>query len=478
MTGSIRSRVLLVVTGVLAFSLAALALWSYRDAGHEIEEVFDAQLAQSARLIARTALAAGEAGTPALDDGARISPEYEGKLGWVVFDREGRALLASASAPVADVGDIRFVRERVVGESARLAPDRQAALRGIPAGYHEVLIGGRRWNAYLIDHRGGERWILVGDREDVRSELAGQIALRSMLPEIVGIPVIAALIWLAVGWGLAPLGQMARLLRSRDPGNLAPLVLERLPAELEPAVASLNRLLGQVTGLLEREKRFLSYAAHELRTPLAVLRLQADNALNAPDPADREASLRQLDRSVSRATRLVEQLLAMARLEPGTVSLELAEVDLLAFARREVAELGPMALDRGQDLSLEAEEGADHRVPADEACLESLLQNLLANAIRHAPPGGALRVRLVARPEAVEVHVEDSGPGIAPGMRERVFERFFREGPAQGAGLGLAIAARVAELHGGRIALGTSPLGGLDAVATLPRPAVPPASLT
>lgn len=481
MTNSIRSRILLLVMSVLALSLAVLAVWSYRDGEHEVEEVFDAQLAQSARLLAGIAsLDVGAEGhrpvqsalnraapADAGEQAQRFAHEYEGKLGFVVLDAKGVALLHSASIPIGDFREVRIERSRTAGERGPVPAT--TALLGVPAGYHEAQIVGERWNVFLLDDPASGHWILVGDRADVREELAGQIAIRSMLPELVGLPVLALLVWLAVGWGLKPLQGMAQVLKSRDPDNLSPLLLERLPDELEPAIASLNRLLMQVTELLDREKRFLSYAAHELRTPLAVLRLQADNAVRAPDPADRELALKLLDRSVVRATRLVEQLLALARLEPGAIRLNLVRLDLAEVVRNEIAEIGSMAFDRGQELTLEADEGRDFHLRADEASLQILLQNLISNAVRHTPERGQVRVLLDALPDAVELHVQDSGPGVPPEMRSRVFECFFREGPGQGAGLGLSIASRIVELHGGQVALRDSPLGGLDVVVTLPR---------
>ena len=484
MTNSIRGRILVLVMSVLALSLAVLAVWSYRDGEHEIEEVLDAQLAQAARLIAgiasRDARVEGrrplqsslnQAASPqdVPEEARRFAHEYEGKLGFVVFDAKGDALFHSASLPLAAFREVRIVRSRAAGERAVQPPVTPAALLGVPAGYHEATVLGQRWNVFLLDNPGGEQWILVGDRADVRNELAGQIAFRSMLPELVGLPVLALLVWLAVGWGLRPLQGMAQVLKSRDPDNLSPLLLERLPDELEPAVASLNRLLVQVSELLDREKRFLSYAAHELRTPLAVLRLQADNAVRAADPVDREQALKQLDRSVTRATRLVEQLLALARLEPGAIQLQAVWLDLAAVVRNEIAEIGTMAFDRGQELTLEVDEGKDFHLRADESCLLILLQNLISNAVRHTPARGQVRVWLDAVPEGLEMHVQDSGPGVPPEMRARVFERFFREGPGQGAGLGLSIVSRIVELHGGRVDLRDSPLGGLDVVVTLPR---------
>lgn len=179
--------------------------------------------------------------------------------------------------------------------------------------------------------------------------------------------------------------------------------------------------------------------------------------------------MRQLDRSVSRATRLVEQLLALARLEPGASDLKPVTADLLPVVRNEIAELSPLALDRGLEIMLLAEESADHRASVDEQAMQILLQNLISNAVRHSPPAGRVQVRLVAGGDCVEIHVEDSGPGVPAEQRERVFERFYSEGPSRGAGLGLAIVARIVELHRGRVELRESALGGLDAVVTLRR---------
>ena len=295
-------------------------------------------------------------------------------------------------------------------------------------------------------------------------------------------------------------------------------------------VASLNRLLLQVTALLERERRFLAYAAHELRTPLAVLRIHAQNALQAPDPADRDDALRQLEAGIDRATRVVAQLLTLARLEPDAGARHMAPVDLLALARQELAELTPLALEHDQELALEVEgEGeaaeagdpgdqpepaaigetddkadagemgdlrkvgavakerhdggaggrnargtggarpADFGLVADAPALGILLQNLVSNAVQHTPPGGRIRVVLEGDAEAVVLRVQDSGPGVAPELRGKVFERFFRAGGGSGAGLGLSIVARIVELHHGTITLGDSPLGGLEVWVRLPR---------
>lgn len=483
---SIRARVLGVVLALLLVLLTAMSWRSYLDAQHEIEEVFDAQLAHAARLVAalvgpnageqdnqrlQSALDGASGALDAAQQPLRFAHEYEGKIGIVVFDAAGAVALHSAGSPLAHVEVLRRLLPLPPPSSAERQPigDAAAHERGRGPGYHDVVVGDWAWRVFVLHDYQDGLWVLVGDRADVRGELAGKIALRSLLPDLLGIPTLAVLVWLAVGWGLRPLGRMAQLLRQRDPGRLDPLVLEPLPDELEPAVSSLNRLLQQITDTLERERRFLSHAAHELRTPLAVLHLHAHNALHAADAADREAALHQLDAGVMRATRLAEQLLVLARLEHGLPSQDLARIDLAAFLRQEMAELGALGQARRQELSLEAPEAAACVVRADEAGLRALLQNLLTNAIRHTPAGGQIQVELAhSAGGGVELKVHDSGPGVAPELRQRVLEPFFRQGGGQGAGLGLAIVARVAQLNGWRLHLEEGPLGGLQVRVEFP----------
>ena len=529
---SIRSRTLLLVLGLLAVALSAISYVSYRDARHEIEELFDAVLAQQARLLAgmipadmapdarlalQQALDGAVVGTStqgaseADDEEARpLGHEYESKLGFVVLDDAGNSLLQSASAPVGAL-------ERLLAELPRTA-EAAGASGGLAsvgarlAGYHTVQMPDGDWRLFVLQDARDRQWILVGERQDVRGELVGKITLRSVLPDLVGLPLVGVLVWVAIGWGLRPLRLMVRRLKRRDPDKLSPLEVGDVPQELEPMVASLNRLLLQVTTLLERERRFLAYAAHELRTPLAVLRIHAQNALQAPDPADREGALRQLEAGIDRATRVMAQLLTLARLEPDAGSRHMAQVDLLALTRQELAELTPLAFEHDQELALEAGEGeedgagedsavedgtgdegdggdeepngtngtngtkggrdhggADFRLVADAPGLGILLQNLVSNAVQHTPPGGRIRVVLEADAEAVVLRVQDSGPGVAPELRGKVFERFFRAGGGSGAGLGLSIVARIVELHHGTITLGDSPFGGLEVWVRLPR---------
>ncbi|OHC27495.1 MAG: two-component sensor histidine kinase [Pseudomonadales bacterium RIFCSPLOWO2_12_59_9] len=476
---SIRARTLVLVLSVLSFSMALISYRSYRDANHEIEELFDAQLAQSARLlqgmIGRDVSPASQHLLQAALDEAfagqrqgvegdklRAGHPYESKMAFQLLDNRGQLLLQSASAPNELLAQLLVTLPG--GSSVSAAAPLPAGL----AGYHEVSAGAYHWRIFLLHDLPDQRWILVGEREDVRGELVGLIARRIILPQLLALPILALLIWLAIGWGLAPLAQMASFIKSRAPDNLAPLLLAPLPRELEPMVAALNRLLQQIAQLLAREQRFLADAAHELRTPLAVLRIHAQNAQQAPDPIDRANALLQLGNGVERATRVVTQLLTLARLEPAAVQLSMGELDFSALLRQELAELTPLALARQQELELQTE-GDNFQLLADGPSLGTLLQNLVGNAVQYTPSGGRIRVCLEAKPATLLLRVQDSGPGVSAELREKLFERFFRQGMGQGAGLGLSIVQRVVELHAGSIDLRDSPFGGLEVLVTLPR---------
>lgn len=477
---SIRSRTLVLVLGLLGVSLTVISWLSYRDAQHEIEELFDAQLAQTARLLEGLVsrdmpLPARESLQQALNQAANRVGEtmpghrYESKLAFQVFDRNAEVVLQSASAPDPLLGTLLATQHP---DLPWLATHGAAGLPGAASslvGYHEAPVGTHRWRLFVLQDVRDELWVVVGERDDVRGELVNNIALRNLAPDLIGLPVLALLVWVAIGWSLEPLKRMARLIKARNPDKLEPLVIAGLPQELEPMAAALNRLLQQLNALLEREKSFLADAAHEMRTPLAVLRIHAQNALDAPDPADRSEALRQMLHGVDRSTRLVAQLLTLARLEPNAARLNLRELDLHAFMRNELAELIPLALERQQELTLSAEDTDDYRLQADGTSLGILLQNLVTNAIQYTPPEGRIQVLLKATPDRLELHVQDSGPGVPEAMRGKLFERFFREGSGTGAGLGLSIVRRIVELHRGTIVLGDSPLGGLDIQVHLPR---------
>lgn len=479
MRHSIRARTLAVVLGVLTITLLVISWRSYRDAQHEIEELFDAQLAQSARLLEGMV---GESLAPetlatlqsALDRAkhidSRYRPEkdadghrYEAKLAFQILDAEGHLLLQSASAPPRLLENLKTALQN--------SSESEESLHDQLTGYHDIALNGTRWRVFLRHDEPLRYWILVAERGDVRGELVQSITLRSLLPDAIGLPILALLVWLAIGVGLRPLQQMTVSIKARDAENLSPLDVPQLPLELEPIIGELNRLLRQITDLIEREKRFIADAAHELRTPLAVLRIHAQNALAAQHPAERDEALRHLVGGVERSTRVVTQLLTLARLEPDALRGRMMAFDMASWLRAELAEIIPLSFERDQELSCELEENADYHLTADAPSLDALLQNLVGNAMQYTPAGGQIVVSLLGEAQRIGLRVADSGPGVPEAERALLFRRFYRlsEG-GQGAGLGLSIVQRVVELHSGHICLGQSAaLGGLEVTVWLPR---------
>ncbi|AMR66546.1 ATP-binding protein [Aquipseudomonas alcaligenes] len=454
---SMRRRTLALVLGLMLLGTLAMTLFNYFDSTHEVEEIYDAQLAHSARLLQglmRTPVREEEraglyrAFNEALAQaGQRSKPghPYESKLAFQVWDASGRLLVHSAGAPSLE------------------SPSQQE-------GFAALELGPHKWRGFLLRDTSTGLLIWTGERDDVRRELVTSIVRHTLFPTLLGSLLLAALLWWAIGWGLAPLRNMAAVIRARHADSLQPLQLEPLPSELAPMQAALNRLLGQIEQLLERERRFIADAAHELRTPLAVLRVHVQNATQARDEAERQQSLGYLLGGIDRATRVVNQLLTLARMEPLIERGEMAQVDVLALVRETLAELTPWVLKQGLELDLEAGEG-DYHLNADPGSLGIALQNLVTNAVNHSPAGGRLHVRLSADAQRLLLQVEDQGPGIPAEDIERVFERFYSRGTVQGAGLGLAIVQSIARRHAGQIRLRNLDSGGLQASLELPRSA-------
>lgn len=435
---SIRRRTLTLIIGVLLVGLSIMTLVNVHDSNHEIAEIYDAQLAQHARLlqgVMRMPLERAEheqlyqAFDRALQqaDPRTAGHPYEGKMAFQVWAGDGRLLVHTTSAPTLD-------------GSAQVL------------GFHNLTDPqGRRWRVFVMDDAQHDLRIWVGERDDVRADLVGRIIHHTLLPNIVGSLILVAIVWLAIGIGLKPLNDLARTLRNRSPGSLEPLSLAPLPLELEPMQAALNRLLAQVQELLHRERRFIADAAHEMRTPLAVLKVHAQSLQEAPTEAERRASLNYLMVGVERTTRLVNQLLTIARLEPNA-PIHLGAVDAVAVIRDAIAQLTPWVIGRGVELAFQCDE-ARRTVDTDAALLEIALQNLVSNAVKFSPPGGQVTVSLLFSETAMTLQVDDEGPGISPAQQERLFERFFSQGNEEGVGLGLAIVQAIARRLQGSIRL-------------------------
>jgi len=440
---SIRRRLLVFLLALLAAAWALLAFLSYRSAHHELEELFDAELAQSARVLLGLTLHEVEEEGESLTDiiGSRAGHDYEEKIAFQIW-KGGQLLLRSRNAP----------------------DDELAAVPG----YSDRELGGKFWRVFGLHDPGHDMRVEVGQRYDIRDELAFYIVRDLLWPVLLMLPLAAVFIWSGVGRGLAPLHRVAGEIGRRTPQQLEPLNEADTPVEVGPLVDALNRLLGRLREALEAERRFTANAAHELRTPLAALKAQAQVALRAAGDAERAQALRQIVRGVDRATHLVSQLLTLARLDPEAAAAAYADVDLAHTAAAVLAELAPLALERHVELALA--DGAAGTVRGDAAALAILTRNLVDNAVRYSPAEGRVEVGVARTAGETVLTVTDTGPGIPETERTRVFDYFYRlpGSPGLGCGLGLSIVGRIAELHGARLELAPADDRGLRVTVRFP----------
>jgi two-component system OmpR family sensor kinase len=333
-----------------------------------------------------------------------------------------------------------------------VSPANMSVPNAVQLGFGQVTAQGARWRTYATQQRG--LTIQVAQPLSVRNRLAFTAAGRTLLPFVIALPLMGLLIWRLVGRELRPLETVARAVARRSPQSLEPIQTPSatMREEIEPLVSALNGLLGRLAGALEHERQFIADAAHELRTPLTALRLQLQLAERARDDEERARSHAALREGIARATRLVEQLLALARQDPD-VPVEARDVDLVPAARSAIDGHAASAQAHGLSLGIDAPD-SPVLVRGDAASLRTLLDNLLDNAIRYTP-AGRVDVRVAREGDRAILEVEDTGPGIPPADRARVFDRFYRaEGAAQGgSGLGLAIVKRIVDKHGGSVEL-------------------------
>ena len=326
-------------------------------------------------------------------------------------------------------------------------------------GFADIAVGSQTWRTFSVATP--SRVIQVAQPRHVRRALAARAAWRGVLPMLLAAPVMLLLAGWVVARALQPLRRVADEVRRRDEQSLAPLPAAGLPDEVAPLVNALNALLERLQHALGTQRAFVADAAHELRSPLTALRLQLQLLGRARDDTTRSEATQGLAASIERASRLVEQLLALARNEPGAVATERMALDLGALVRDSLADVAVLAMQRGSTVLLVP--GPPVAVLGDRVALALLVRNLVDNALRYSPPGARVELRCLQEGSHPLLWVDDSGPGIPAEDRERVFDRFHRRasGDETGSGLGLAIVRSIAERHGAEVTLGDSPLGGL-----------------
>jgi len=417
-SASLKQRLLALVLAAITLVWLGAAVFTYLDARKEFDEVLDAHLAQAASmLIAQASHEIDEIET----EHAPQLHKYARRVAFQVWENGKLLRLHSANAP-------------------------QEHMASNERGFSNSTFDGYRWRVFTTWDEKGEFQIHVAERSDVRGKLARGIAGNLLRPLLISLPLLALLLWLAVMRGLRPLDKLAREVEQREPDNLAALDASSAPREVVPLIERLNRLFARIETSMQKERRFTADAAHELRTPVAAIKAQAQVARAASGEAERIHALDNAILGCDRAAHLIEQLLTLARVD--TLERSMAEpCRLRDIAAEVIAALAPATLEKGVQLELLAEEDADIR--GNPGLLRVLLRNLLDNSIRHTPPGTSVRVSITHEPGAVCLSVSDNGPGIPEHELAKVSERFYRPlgTQASGSGLGLSIVKRIAEVH-------------------------------
>jgi two-component system sensor histidine kinase QseC len=307
---------------------------------------------------------------------------------------------------------------------------------------------GQGWRNYHVHDTTHRVHIIVSEPHDFRAQLVRSMVIDAATPLALGLPVLFLLLWFSIRKGLHPLATLSQEITKRQPDNLTLIDAQSVPDEVQPIVTALNDLLTRMGQTLEHERRFTEDAAHQLRTPLAAIQTQLYTARHTQAEAPHQQALEQMQQSVERGIRLVNQLLTLARLDPKQARPEFQSLHIDKIAETICAELAPLALQREQSLELMAEPDLPP-VTGNADMLAMLLSNLVDNAIHYTQHGGNIIIRLEADGTGVQLAVSDDGPGIAPDQRHRVLERFYRiaQQNQPGTGLGLAICKRVADLH-------------------------------
>ena len=421
--GSLKQRLLVLALATVLLVWIAAAAFTYFDAREEFGEILDAHLAQSAALIVVQAHDFDEVET----EHAPLLNRYARRVAFQVW-AGGRVLrLHSANAPEEPLSDIR-------------------------SGFSDKMINGQRWRVFSTWDDSGENLIHVAELTKERDELSGAVAGNLLKPLLFSLPLLAILLWLSVTRSLRPLVRLTSEVAQREPDNLAPLEVGTAPREVAPLITRLNKLFIRIDASMQKERRFTADAAHELRTPVAGIKAQAQVARTASTDAER---IRALDNAIlgcDRAAHLIDQLLTLARID--TLGNETTEpCQLRAIAAEVIAAIAPAALN--QNVRLELTEGAEAAVRGNPVLLRIMLRNLIDNAVRHTTPGTSVLVQIAQEQGRILLSVSDNGPGIPEAELEKVAERFYRPlgTSASGSGLGLSIVKRIAEIHASSLQL-------------------------
>jgi two-component system, OmpR family, sensor histidine kinase QseC len=457
---SIRRFLLVGLLGTLLLSFAAIFFFNRYQAFVEVGELYDAQLAQSSRILqgflnrpvdqidfehinsallsAMKNYSADDANDDDADDATMRSDDghqYEHKFAIQVWDKNAHLLVKSPNAPDYTIAVLKD-------------------------GYSIKKIGAFQWHVFTQHMAGNGYWIIIAERADIRQEIIDTLTYSALVGPLVGMIVLALGVVLVVTKGLQPLIDLSQQIRERNIDKLQPLALEKIPNELMPLGQAVNLLMEQVSQDVERERRFLGDIAHELRTPLAAMKLNAQNGLYSNDMFSVHNFLTKIVHGVDRSIRLIEQLLTLARLDPR------------ALGEPENCVLGDIAQEVIHALSSQQQSGLHIHLDktlfsaqfnAYPDLLSVMLRNLIENACRYSPEGGKISLAAEQTANNIIFTLTDQGPGVSEQQLQLLGKRFFRERPADrmGSGLGLSIVARIAELHQAHVSFSNAVPQGL-----------------
>lgn len=446
---SLRTRLLVAMLSIVAAVWLLSAFASYAQARHELGELLDAHLATSAALL--VAQASEELEEIELEHLPDLGDAHQ-RLALQVWN-DGRLGVHSANAP-----------------NTPLAPFRH--------GFADVVVTGTgtgiAWRVYSTRSREGD-WVQVGEPVSARTDILREALARQAWPMLLALPLLGVGIWFVLGRGLSPLQRMAHTVGMRAPLDTTPIVADDATREIRPLLERLNALFARTGESIAREQRFIGDASHELRTPVAAIRAQAQVAQGARDDAERQRALANVIAGCDRMAGLTDQLLTLSRLEAGVLSSATAQASMPDIARDVLAEFAPLA--RRQQARIALEIADDLHLDCNPLLLQIVLRNLVGNALQYGGDGVRIQLAASRQGHAVSLSVRDDGPGIAAEHRARALQRFDRldAHAAGGAGLGLAIVQRIADAIGAELSLADGIDGrGLGVDLRLPDRHAPP----
>ena len=409
---SIRFYLVVALLSTIMLGNFIAAIHGYRTSMEEAQALLDIQLADTATMIQTMQ-----------PTSSRLADQPSSRLAFQIWDAGGDLIQRSANSS-------------------------ETPITRFEEGYRDENFEGFRWRVLGKFDEQRQRWILVAERIDIRTELADNIILRAVTPIVLSLPVIAAIVWLVVGNGLSLIKKLARELRTKRADDLSRLSTSNPPIELAPVVDAINGLLRRLHDAVQRERSFSADAAHELRTPLSAIKVHIHNLRKeCPENA---TVLQTLDRDVARLSHLIEQIMLLYSTTPEDYQADMLTIDLHALAQSVISELYEDIDGKRQTISLV---GESQMIVGDETSIVILLRNLILNASKYSPEGASIQVNLDREEFGVRLGVSDTGPGIPLSDIGRVFDRFYRVGgdrhtsSVDGCGLGLSIVKHIADLH-------------------------------